>query len=209
MRGGFGRLLLGLRTRGGFRSMSVCLAALMLGVTAAGCSPPPPLAINLSGAWTTRTVDDRQVSLSLPTNWNVGQAWVMPSSFSDLVGSFSNEALSQPCTTGANSIECGPPLTTLQRGGVLVEVFQNGAPTWTINSQPGAATTVSGLSARVDGQTGSQAACGGLGSDRSRTEVIALPNAPDNYFEIAICSRGLADAVGARIMASVQVTPSV
>jgi hypothetical protein len=204
--GGFRRLLLALVTSG-FRPVIVSVSVLIVAATA-GCSSPPPLTINLNGAWTTRTVDHRQVSLAVPANWNIGQAWVMPSSFTDLVGSFSNEGLSPPCTTSANSVECGPPLTLLQPGGVLVEVFQNGFPTWTINTQPGTATTVSRLAARVAIQTGGQGGCSGLGADRTRTEVIAFPDAPDNYFEVDICSRGVADAVGTKVMGSVQVTPT-
>jgi hypothetical protein len=105
-------------------------------------------------AWTTRTVDDRQVSLSVPSNWNVGQAWVIPGSFADLIGSFSNQPLSPPCTTSGNSIACGPPLQSLQPRGILVDVYNNGAPTWSLSSEPGVPATVSGLSAKVDVQTG-------------------------------------------------------
>ena len=100
-----------------------------------------------------------------------------------------------------------PPLTALQPGAILVEVFSNSAinPDWTIGGQPGMPTAVSGLTARLDVVTGSQGACAGLGADRSRTELIAYPQPPEDYFEIAVCSRGLADAVGARVMASVHV----
>jgi hypothetical protein len=44
-----------------------------------------------------------------------------------------------------------------------------------------------------------------LGADRSRTELIAYPQPPEDYREIAICSRGVADVVGAGVMASVRV----
>jgi hypothetical protein len=192
----------------GLRWALVCVSALMLSLIAAGCSASPPPTTNLNGAWTVRTVDHGQISLSVPANWNIGQAWTMPSSFTDLVGSFSNQELLTPCSTSANSVECGPPMTSFQPGGVLVEVFQNGFPGWTINTQPGTATTVSGLAARVAFQTGGQSSCRPLGADRSTDEVIALPNAPDNYFEVTICSRGVAGAVTARIIASVEATPS-
>ena len=89
---------------------------------------------------------------------------------------------------------------------MLVEISHDGNPLWTIDSQPGTPTTVSGWQARVSDTPGIQGACGGLGGDRTRTEVIAFPDAPDNYFEIDICSRGVADNVGARIMESVKVT---
>ena len=141
----------------------------------------------------------------MPAPWNVGQPWVMPSSFTDLVASFSNQALSPPCTTSANSISCGPPLTTLQPGAMLVEVFQNGFPTWNLSSQPGTPTTVSGLAAKVDVGAGAGGPCGSLGGDRSRTEVIPFPSPPEDYVEIDVCSRGVADAVGARVIASVRV----
>ena len=135
----------------------------------------------------------------------MGDAWVIPGSFADLVGSFSNQLLSPPCTTSGNSIECGPPLATLQPGGILVEVFSNGAPTWTIDDQPGMPTTVSGLNARLDVESGSRGACTELGADRSRTELIAFPQPPEDYLEIAVCSRGVADWVAARVMASARV----
>jgi len=200
------RLLLGLSTRG-IRSISVCLAAATLGAAAAACASSAPLPVSGNGAWTTRTVDQGQVSLSVPSNWNAGEAWIQASSFSDLVGSFSNQSLSPPCTTGPNTIECGPPLTSLQPGAMLVEIWQNGSPNWTLDSQPGTPTLISGLPARVTDQTGSQSYCSAFGADRTSTVVIAFPSAPDNYFEIDICSRGLAETVGARIMKSVQVTP--
>lgn len=150
-------------------------------------------------------VDDGQVSIYVPSNWNVGETWVMPGSFGDLVGSFSNQLLSSPCTTTWNSIRCGPPLTTLQPGGILVEVFSNSGLAWTIGGQPGTPTTVSGLTAKLDVGAGSQGGCAELGAGRSRTELIAYPQPPEDYLEIAVCSRGLADWVGARVMASVRV----
>jgi hypothetical protein len=143
----------------------------------------------------------------VPSDWNVGQGWSIPGAFDDLVGSFSNQPLSPPCTTSGNSITCGPPLSSLQPGGMLVDVYSNGSTTWRISSQPGTPTTVSGMSARVAVQPSSQQDCTGLGADRSRTEIIALTNPPEDYFEISICSRGVADAVGARVMASVRVAP--
>jgi hypothetical protein len=122
---------------------ALSLAALALALWVTGSSAavtPKPLLINVRDAWVTRTVDDRQVSISVPSDWNAGEAWVIPGSFSDLVGSFSNQLLSSPCTTSANSIECGPPLTTLQSGGILVEVFSNSAidPNWTRRPTGGA-----------------------------------------------------------------------
>jgi hypothetical protein len=193
------------RCAGARRSLSLCAAALALAATS--CSPsvaPKPLAINVLAAWTTRTVDHRQVSLSVPSNWNIGQAWVVPGSFVDLIGSFSNQPLSPPCTTSGNSIACGPPLQSLQPGGILVDVYNNGAPTWSLSSEPGVPATVSRLSAKVDVGTGGDQ-CSGLGADRSRTEFIALSTPPEDYFEVSICSRGVPDDVGSRVMASVRV----
>ncbi len=189
-------------------ALSLSALALALGVTGSSAAvTPKPLPINVRDAWVTRTLDDGQVSISVPSNWNVGERWVISGSFSDLVGSFSNQLLASPCTTSANSIECGPPLTTLQPGGILVEVFSNSAlnPDWTIGGQPGVPTTVSGLTAQLDVQSGSRGACAELGADRSRTELIAYPQPPEDYIEIAVCSRGLTDWVGARVMASVRV----
>jgi hypothetical protein len=184
--------------------------ALVCASAVVGCAAAasPPLAVDVSGHWTTRTIDRHQVSLSVPSNWNVGESWIQPSSFSDLVGSFSNESLSAPCTTGPNTIACGGPLTSLQAGALLVEIWQNGSPQWTLDSQPGTATMVSGLPARVDVETGGHGYCAGIAADRTRSEVIPFPIAPDNYFVIAICSRGVDDAVGARVMGSIRVTPT-
>ncbi len=177
---------------------------LLIGAVA-GCSSPSPLAINASGTWTSRTLDHKYVTVSVPSNWNVGEPWTQPSSFTDLVGSFSNQSLSPPCTTGANTIACGPPLQSLQPGTVLVEVWQNGSPTWNVDSAPGTPTTVSGQPARVVDLAGGQGYCSGLGADRSRSEFIPFPTTPDNWIEIDICSRGVAEDVGARIMTSVAV----
>jgi len=185
--------------------MAFWALALLLATTA-GCTAPPPLRIDVNGTWATRTLDNKYVTISVPSDWNVGEAWIQASSFTDLVGSFSDQSLSPPCTTGANTIGCGPPLQSLQPGAMLVDIWQNGSPDWTLDSQPGTPTTVSGLPARVIDQSGGGAGyCGGLGADRSRTEVIAFPSASDNWIEIDICSRGVAEAVGARIMQSVAV----
>jgi hypothetical protein len=177
----------------------------LAGATLAGCGSPPLLAIDMNGSWTTRT-PGQGISLSVPANWYIGEADITPGSFSDLIGSYSNESLSPPCQTGPSTITCGSPVTSLQPGAMLVEISHNGSPQWSIDSQPGSPTTVSGWQAKVTDEAGVQGACGGLGGDRTRTEVIAFPDPPDNYFEIDICSRGVADAVGARIMESVKVT---
>jgi hypothetical protein len=187
------------------RPAAVCGIPLLL-ASIAGCSSPPPLPINTGAAWATRTLDHGQVRLSVPSDWNVGEAWQQASSFSDLLGSFSNQLLSSPCTEGPASISCGPPLQDLQPGAILVEIWENGAPNWSLDTQPGTATTVSGFPARLTDESGSTGSCSGLGADRSRSESIPFPSAPDNWIEIAICSRSVADAVGARIMASVAVT---
>jgi hypothetical protein len=87
-----------------------------------------------------------------------------------------------------------------------VDVYNNGAPTWSLGTEPGVPATVDGLAAKVDVGTGGEQ-CGGLGADRSRTEFIALSNPPEDYLEVSICSRGVPDDVGARVMASVRVAP--
>jgi hypothetical protein len=187
--------------------MAVCGIALLL-ASVAGCSAPPPLPIDVNGTWTTRAVDRGEVTLSVPSDWNVGEAWIQPSSFTDLVGSFSNQPLSPPCTTGPNTIGCGLPLQSLQADAVLVEIWQNSFSNWNLDSEPGTPTTVSGLTARVADQSGGAGYCGGLGADRTRREFIPFPSAPDNWIEIDICSHGVADTVGARIMGSIAVSLS-
>lgn len=129
--------------------------------------------------------------------------------FSDLIGSVSHQSLSPPCTTGPNTIECGPPPALLQPGAILVEISHNGSPLCTIDGYPGTTTIVWGRPARVTDEAGAQGYCTGRAADRTRTEVIAFPEAPDNYFEIDICSRRVADAVGIRVMESIQVTASI
>jgi hypothetical protein len=112
-----------------------------------------------------------------------------------------------PCSTTWNGISCGPPLDSLQLGAALVEVFHDSFfEPWNFSDQPGTPLLVSGLSAKLVVTTGS-GACGGLQADRSRTELIAYPDAIDNYIYVAVCSRGIPDAVSARVMDSVQVTP--
>jgi hypothetical protein len=183
----------------------VVSAFTLLIVTTAGCSSPAPLPINASSTWASRTLDHKYVTVSVPSNWNVGQAWIQPSSFTDLVGSFSNQSLSPPCTTGPNTIGCGPPLQSLQPGAMLVEIWQNGSPNWSLDSVPGTPTTVSGQPARATNLAGGQGYCSGLGADRSRSEFIPFPTNTDNWIEIDICSRGVADSAGARVMESVTV----
>jgi hypothetical protein len=201
----WGKLALGTRSTA-LRSLTVCVAAVVLGGTA-GCGTvtltgaPASRVAPVAGPWTTRAVDRGQVSLSVPLNWNAGEPWLSPNSFTDLVASFSNQPLSPPCMTGPMSLTCGPPLTSLGSGAVLVEVFQNAFPGWTIDSQRGSPTMVSGLQARV----GAQGACDGLRADAEHTIVVAL-STPSNYIEITICSRGADDAVATRILASVRVT---
>ena len=184
-----------------------CLIAAALGAVAAGCGATAPLAIDMNAQWATRIVDDHQVSLSVPANWNIGEAWVQPSSFDNLAGSFSNQSLSSPCSSGPSTLACGPPIASLQPGAVLVEVFQNGFPGWTLDSQTGTSTTVSGLPAKLAVETGAHDYCAGLGGDRTRSLLVAYPGAVGNYFDIEICSRGVPDSVGARIDESVHITP--
>ena len=184
-----------------------CVITVALCAVVAGCGAAAPLAIDMNAQWATRTVDDHQVSLSVPSNWNVGEAWTQPSSFSNLAGSFSNQQLSSPCSSGPSTLACGPPLTSLQRGAVLVEVLQNGFPGWTLDDQAGSTTTVSGLPAKLAVETGAHDYCASLGADRTRSLLVAYPGAVGNYFDIEICSRGVPDSVGARIDGSVRIAP--
>ncbi len=188
------------------RPITVCGLSLLLASLVA-CGSPSPVPINVNAEWATRTLDDGLVKLSVPTDWDTGGAWAVAGSFSDLVGSFSNQSLSSPCTTGPSSITCGPPLTSLQNGAMLVEIFHDSL--WDVErgADPGTPTTVSGLAASSTDSSGSAGPCTGLGADRTRTVIIPFPSAPDNWIEVDICSRGVDDAVGARIMASVAVSP--
>jgi hypothetical protein len=197
----------GSRSRGRRHSAIVIfVCALLFGMTAADSTTRPPLPITPHGPWTTRTIDG-EISLSVPTTWEAGDSWTTPGSFETLVGSLSNQTLVPPCTTTLNSITCGPPLDSLQPGGVLVEVFNESfLVPWNFNDQPGTSLLVSGLPAKLNVTTGINA-CGDLQADRGQTELIAYPDAIDNYFGITVCSRGVPNAITARVMDSVQVTP--
>lgn len=199
----------GMRSRGRRRVATFAfVCALLLGVTAAGSTTRPPLPINLYGPWTIRTIDDGGISLSMPTNWEAGEPPIVGGSLSMLLGSFSNQTLSPPCTQTLNGFSCGAPLDSLQPGAILVEVFDDSFfPPWNFSDQPGTALLVSGHPAKLVVTTGT-GACDGLQGDRSRTELIALPYSADNYIEVAICSRNVPDAVDDRVMDSLQVTPS-
>jgi hypothetical protein len=196
------------------RAIAVLLA-LVTGGAASGCGFPgtpgttttaaPVEVVTSSGGWTTRTLEGGQLALSVPSTWYTGSAWTEASSFSDLLGSYSNQALSVPCKVSGSSTTCGPPLTSLASGAVLVEVYHNAAPTWNIASQPGTPVAVSGFAARVTTEAGSAGVCTGLGADLTRDEVIAFTSTPDNYFEVTICSRGVVGTVGDRVLASIRV----
>jgi hypothetical protein len=187
----------------GFPASAACVLCVVLG-TVTACSTPPPLPIGVNAAWATRSIN-HEASLQVPADWNAGEAWTQPSSFTDLMASYSNQSLSPPCTTGPTTIECGPPLATLEPGAVLVEVWHNSAPGWDLSSYPGTPTVVSGLPARTTDQSGAHGSCGGMAADHSRSVVIPFPSTPDNWIEFDICSHGVTDVVGARIMESVAV----
>jgi hypothetical protein len=89
---------------------------------------------------------------------------------------------------------------------MLVEVWRDASTISNLTTQTGTPATVSGLAASTTDEAGSAGPCTGLGADRSRTLVIPYPSAPDNWIEVAVCSRGVAEAAGARIMESVAVT---
>jgi hypothetical protein len=185
------------------------IAGLALALFVTASSPPVtplPTPIRVHGQWITRSVLDNEISLRVPSDWNVGPPATFAGSFSFLTGSFSNQLLSPACTSSGNSITCGLPLTSLQPGGILVDVYDDGNMLWSLSREPGVPVTVSGLSAKVDVEAGGRQACAGLGADRSRTEFIAMSDPPEDYYEISICSRGVPDDVGARVMASIQVS---
>jgi len=192
---------------GASRIVATCGLSLMLACIA-GCGSQKPLPIDGNAAWAARTVAvaGSHVKLSVPADWYAGEAWLQASSFTDLVGSFSNQPLSSPCATGVNTIQCGLPLQSLQPDAVLVEIWHNSFSNWNLDSEPGTSSTVSGLMARVADQSGGAGYCVGLGADRTRRVFIPFPSAPDNWIEIDICSHGVADTVGDRIMESVAVS---
>jgi len=124
-----------------------------------------------------------------PTCWttrtNVGSS--MESS--GLVA-LSNQVMHNPCHSkgsGSNvTVTCGFPVTTLNRGGVLVEVIEGGRPGWKIDSEPGRHLIVDKHAARelvTDNPSGRLRA----------TEEISIfidPDVANNYYEIFGLIRG-------------------
>jgi hypothetical protein len=194
------------RRRRDDRPLRGCVLAVLIGATLAGCGAAPPLAIAVNGSWATRTIAGAGLSLSVPANWYIGDGDLVAGSFSDLLVSFSNQSLSPPCKTGPSTITCGEPLTSLQPGAVLVDVSHNSLIPGPAHSWPGTPTTVSGRPAWETDEHGAQGPCAALDGDRTLSEVIPLPEAPDNYLEIDICSRGVVDSVGTRIIQSVHMS---
>jgi hypothetical protein len=185
------------------------IAALALALFVTASSPPVtpvPTPIHMNAPWITRTVLDDEISLRVPSDWNVGPPASFAGSFSYLVGSFSNQLLSPSCVTSGNSITCGRPLTSLQPGGILVDIYDDGSMLWSLSREPGVPTSVSGLSAKIDVEAGARQACAGLGADRSRTAFIAMSDPPEDYYEISICSRGVPDDIGAIVMGSIRIS---
>ncbi|MGD0449314.1 MAG: hypothetical protein ABSB36_12040 [Candidatus Dormibacteria bacterium] len=133
------------------------------------------------------------VSFTSPAGWYRTTASEQ-GSFTDMVAAVSNEPLRDPCSVSGNSFTCGQPLDRLQEGAILVEWWNNGFPTWSIDNQPGAPTTVDGLPARLQQTPGSSGQCAGLGATTTLTVVIA--NGPSgDYYEFDACMRGASQAL--------------
>ena len=134
------------------------------------------------------------ISFTSPAGWYRTEA-SLQGSFTDMVAAVSNEPLRDPCSVSGNSFTCGQPLDSLQEGALLVEWWNDGFPTWSIDNQPGTPTTVDGLPARYQQTPGSSGQCAGLGATTTMTVVIA--NGPSgDYYEFDACMRGPNQALG-------------
>lgn len=103
----------------------------------------------------------------------------------------STQPTHEPCKTsvgsGAMTVACGWPVTTLARGGVLVTWENKGFPGSSVASFPGVDAHVDGRIAKVSiARPGS---CRTIGGDETMTVAIARP-LPGNWTEVAACLRG-------------------
>ena len=128
------------------------------------------------------------VSFASPAGWYHTAASV-EGSFTDMVAAVSNEPLRDPCSASGNSFTCGQPLDSLQQGALLVEWWNDGNPTWSIDNQPGTQTTVDGIPARFQQTPGSSGQCAGLSATTTIAVVIATGPSGD-YYEFDACMRG-------------------
>ena len=105
------------------------------------------------------------------------------SSFWALVVYLSNQPLHPPCVITIDSKTCGPPLSRLSEGSVLVVWSEDAFPGWTFKWARGTALRVGGHRAKL---RLTRSACG-VGADVMLDVVVDRPDAPDNWFEFRAC----------------------
>ena len=160
-------------------------------LTLVGCSstatsngfsaPPSPTML--------KTVTAQAITFSYPSNWSRTQ-WDQPSSFSYLVAAVSNAPLRAPCTHTANSWSCGQPVMNMKSGMVMVEWWENGFPTWTLDAQPGRPATVRGFRAKIQDPANLKQVCSNIAGYSAMQVLVERPQAASNYFAFDACFKG-------------------
>jgi hypothetical protein len=99
----------------------------------------------------------------------------------------STQPVQNPCHTKGSSSMCAWPVRRLQPNGVLITWENRGFPGFSLDSQPGSATSVGGRSAKR--QATRPGACAAIGGNVTIEYAIARPMA-DNWTEATACVRG-------------------
>ncbi|MHB1523665.1 MAG: hypothetical protein ACYCS9_05185 [Candidatus Dormibacteria bacterium] len=161
---------------------------LVAGLLMVGCAREP-LPISSSSTAPAVKWTANAISFAYPKGWSRA-TWSSPSNFTYMAAAVSNQQLNDPCFESGNTSGCVQPLAFLQPGGLLVEWWENGFPTWSLARQAGTPMRVDGLSAKIQAGTGGRNDCSGLGADRWISVVIERPPTTDNYFQFVACMRG-------------------
>jgi hypothetical protein len=107
-----------------------------------------------------------------------------------MVAAVSNQRLKEPCVVSGSLVGCGPPLDHLATGGMFIEWWENGFPTWSFDEQSGTPLTEGGLRAKMQETLGAVDECTGLGGDKTIRVIVERPSTQDNYFLFVACMRG-------------------
>jgi hypothetical protein len=135
---------------------------------------------------------DSEISFRYPSDWRVSH-YTENSSFSSSIVFLSNQKLHAPCRSFKVPVgletTCGQPLKRLARNGVLLTWTADGTPTFSIQSVPGIAGKIGGLSARLEVDHPGE--CRDIGAGVTVT-AVAVRGAPadNNFFELIACLRG-------------------
>lgn len=151
----------------------------------------PPSLAPLTGPLT--TLQASRVRISYPAAWSHVTGNDEMNSFDHMAIAVSDHALSEPCGEAVEpnfiEITCGPPLDSLQPGGVLIEWWEDAFPNANFNSFPGARLVVDGKPAKLTDRSGSSDECASLGADETLRVTVARPEL-NNWFAFVACLRG-------------------